>query len=229
MLDQHASKKTQKALIIVAHPDDAEISMGMKIYHDIQQGYNIHIHIHTLSRGAIDNPDIAQQRVKECLSAGEILGVRNYTFSNITDTRFVTERAQINVELFSIIGKVQPDIIYTHYPEDQHLDHRITSEEVLIVAEREVPNICYFRSPYSKNFTPNLFFFGGEQMMEKKCQALRCFSSQNQLNVQTFKNLASVTSHQFLHHRVMKRIQSSHESPLYAELFYLERHIIGSI
>ena len=42
-------KDNTKVLIIVAHPDDAEISMGMRIYDYVQSGCEVFVH--SLSMG----------------------------------------------------------------------------------------------------------------------------------------------------------------------------------
>ncbi|CAO0837844.1 PIG-L family deacetylase OS=Streptomyces microflavus OX=1919 GN=Smic_04920 PE=4 SV=1 [Streptomyces microflavus] len=57
-----------------------------------------------------------------------VLMVNQYTFSDILDTRFVERRGRINSELFRVIREARPDVIYTHYPDDQHIDHSITAK-----------------------------------------------------------------------------------------------------
>ncbi len=214
----------QRVLIVVSHPDDAELAMGMKIASYIAQGHEVFIHC--LSKGSVDDPDLAEVRVKECLRAGAVLGVTGYSFSDILDTRFADERSRVNAEMFRVINELRPYVVYTHYPEDQHLDHRITAEEVLIVAEREVFNIRFFRSPYSKNFSPNLFFFGDEQLMDKKRKALQCFHSQSQFDMHVLTTLSSMVYYQSLHHRIVRRVSRDFmESTPYVELFVVERHI----
>lgn len=210
----------RKILIVVAHPDDAELSMGMKIYDHVLN--NDDVYIHCLSRGSSDE-ETCKIREKETIEAGNILGVGSYVFEDIPDTEFVENRIAINKLLFGIIQDLKPDTVYTHYPEDQHLDHRITSEEVLIVAEREVPNIIFFQSPYSKNFKPNMFFLAGDEKMNKKHEAISCFTSQGQFNADIFKSFNSLLFLQHLHHRVIKEAKEKIKGNIYAELFHIER------
>ncbi len=210
---------TKTVLVVVAHPDDAEISMGMRIRSYALGGDRVHIHC--LTTGA-DSLNGTAQRQKECLAAGAILGVDDYTFSDIPDTRFVEDRGRINAELFRVFREVRPDIAYTHFPEDQHLDHSITAQEVTTVALREANNLRYFRSPYSIGFEPTQFFVGTRELLDAKTAALQCFASQQQLDMEVFRALTEVAYRQHVHHRVVERFPSG---SAYAEMFRTQREI----
>ncbi|GAA4600882.1 PIG-L family deacetylase [Actinoallomurus liliacearum] len=206
-------------LVVVAHPDDAEIAMGMRIRWYVLNGAQVRVHC--LTTGA-PGPDGTQVRQDECLAAGALLGVDQYTFSPIPDARFVEHRGAINADLFSVFHQPRPDIVYTHYPADQHLDHSITAQEVTTVALREATNLRYFRSPYSIGFEPTMFFMGTQELLKAKVQALQCFASQQQLDMDVFRQLAEVTHRQFLHHRIVGRFPSEASC---AELFRIARHL----
>ncbi|MEO6086601.1 MAG: PIG-L family deacetylase [Umezawaea sp.] len=109
--------------------------------------------MHCLTTGA-PGPDGTASRPDECRAAGALLGVDQYTFSSIPDTRFVEHRGAIHADLFSIFNDTRPDIVYTHYPGDQHPDHSTTGQEVTTVAQREARNLHYFRSPYTPGSNP---------------------------------------------------------------------------
>lgn len=206
-------------LIVVAHPDDAEIAMGMRMHWYAQNGARVRVHC--LTDGATDMAG-GDVRRKECLAAAALLGVNDYTFSDIPDSRFTDHRGTINRELFRLFRQGRPDIVYTHYPNDQHLDHVTTAHEVRAVALREAGDLTYFRSPYSAGFDPNEIFMGTSELLKIKEAALRCFASQRQLDMTTFSTLAEVTHRQHIHHRVVERF------PPYAtaaELFTIARRI----
>lgn len=206
-------------LIVVAHPDDAEIAMGMRIHEYATQGARVWVHC--LTTGA-PGPDGAPERRDECLAAGAILGVENYSFSNIPDTRFIENRGEINSDLFELFDQTRPDVVYTHFPDDQHLDHRVTAQEVTTVALRAANNLIYFRSPYSIGFEPTKIFVGTQELLDLKARALRCFASQQQLDMDVFRKLAEVVYRQHVHHRVVERFPPETNS---AELFRTARDI----
>lgn len=206
-------------LVVAAHPDDAEISMGMRIHDYACQGAQVRVHCLTTGTRV---GRMADQRRQECLKAGEILGVHDYTFSDVPDTRFTENRTLINSELFALLERVCPDIVYTHYPDDQHLDHQVTAREVTAVALRTVNDLTYFRSPYSLGFEPTGVFVATPELLGVKAAALRCFTSQAQLDMEAFGLLNQVAYRQHVHHRVVERFPDSH---VCAELFRVARQI----
>ncbi|MFJ8273819.1 PIG-L deacetylase family protein [Streptomyces sp. NPDC094154] len=206
-------------LVVVAHPDDAEISMGMRIRAYADDGARVRVHC--LTPGA-PGPNGASERIEECRAASTILGIDQYTFSAIPDNQFVERRVEINTSLFRVFAEQRPDIVYTHFPDDQHLDHRITAQEVTTVALREANDLCYFRSPYSIGFEPSTVFVGTQDLLETKAAALKCFTSQAQLDMDTFVKLATVAHRQHVHHRVVERFPPGLEC---AELFRTAREI----
>src|SRR3989344_7946303 len=215
-----------KVLIVVAHPDDADVSMGMKICNLKRLGY--HVHIHCLSKGGKKANEIEykQEREAEALRAGEILGVDKYTFSDFADTLFESDRSKIRDKLEKTIKEEKPDVVYTHYFEDLHIDHEITSKETLIAA-RSAKTLIYFRSPYSRNFTPKIFYFGDEISMSKKYNALKCFKSQKFLDAEFLKQASSVLFFEYLHPQLILDVKMSYgkkiDEPFYCEFFIPER------
>ncbi|WP_221354648.1 PIG-L deacetylase family protein [Streptomyces beigongshangae] len=207
-------------LIVVAHPDDAEIAMGMRLRDHTLTGD--HVRVHCLSPGA-STAEEADQRRSECRAAGALLGVAEYSFSQIPDNEFVERRVEINRELFRVFSKRRPDIVYTHFPDDQHLDHRITADEATTVALREAEALYYFRSPYSHGFEPTLYFIGTPDLLAAKQAALACFHSQQQLDMSVFSGLTELAYRQHLHHRVVERFPDGAHG---AEMFRTARQVV---
>ncbi|TDD61943.1 PIG-L family deacetylase [Actinomadura darangshiensis] len=204
-------------LIVVSHPDDAEIAMGMRMLAHARSGARVHVHCLTTG-----HPSNAPDRLNERRAAGKLLGVSNYTFSAIPDTRSTDHRGAINAALINLFSDTRPDIIFTHYPADQHLDHATTGTEATAVTLRGVANLRYFRSPYSIGFEPTLFFMGNADLLRIKAKALDCFSSQQQLDMNLYQRLAEVTYRQHLHHRVVEQFPPEADC---AELFLIARQI----
>ncbi|MFD9562209.1 PIG-L deacetylase family protein [Streptomyces sp. NPDC059994] len=206
-------------LVVVAHPDDAELAMGMRIRDYALTGARVHVHC--LTTGA-PGPNGTAPRADECRAAGAVLGVDRYTFAAIPDNHFVERRVEINTGLFRLFTQEHPDIVYTHFPDDQHLDHRITACEVTTVALRESNNLTYFRSPYSHGFEPTEVFVATPALLEAKAKALTCFASQKQLDMDLFTALATVAHRQHVHHRVVERFPEGYHC---AEQFRTARRI----
>ncbi|MCJ0872550.1 PIG-L deacetylase family protein [Streptomyces sp. AP-93] len=210
----------RSVLVIVAHPDDAELAMGMRIRDHVLAGDRVRVHC--LSTGSTQKDAVAVRR-DECLAASKILGIDGYTFSPIPDTRFTDHRGAINAALFDAFATERPDVVYTHYPDDQHLDHAVTGEEATTVAMREAADLIHFRSPYSRNFEPNLYFVGTPDLLAAKQEALACFSSQQQLDMAVFGGLTVLAYRQHVHHRVVERFPDGAHG---AETFRTARQIV---
>ncbi|MGW7312258.1 PIG-L deacetylase family protein [Streptomyces sp. NPDC054865] len=210
----------RSVLVVVAHPDDAELAMGMRIRDHVLAGDRVRVHC--LSTGSTAN-DYGAARRGECLAAAKVLGIGGYTFSQIPDTRFTDHRGAINSALFSAFAAERPDVVYTHYPDDQHLDHTVTGEEATTVAMREAADLIHFRSPYSRNFEPNLYFVGTPDLLTAKEAALACFISQQQLDMTVFGGLTALAYRQHVHHRVVERFPGTSAG---AEMFRTARQIV---
>jgi len=111
----------------------------------------------------------------------------------------------VRLEKLRVFREARPDVVHTHFPDDQHLDHSIAAQEVTTVALREANDLVYFRSPCSVNFEPTNVFVGTQELLDAKEAALKCFASQRQLDMEVFRKLAEVGYRQPVHHRVVER------------------------
>ncbi|SDT83415.1 N-acetylglucosaminyl deacetylase, LmbE family [Streptomyces sp. TLI_053] len=210
----------RSVLAVVAHPDDAELAMGMRLLDHARAGDRVRVHCLSTGRPGKDDSEV---RRAECLAAAKILGIGRYTFSRIPDTRFTDHRGAINAALFDTFALGRPDTVYTHFPDDQHLDHAVTGEEATAVAMREAADVVHFRSPYSRNFEPNLIFVGTPELLAAKQKALTCFASQQQLDMPVFTGLNTLAYRQHVHHRIVERFPKDAYG---AEMFRTARQIV---
>lgn len=212
-----------KVLIIVAHPDDAEISMGMKIQEHVSK--HDEVFIHCISKGGNKGEELKAIRVHEAIEAGKILNINNYSFSDITDSDFESHRVKIRTVVEQLVKEINPDIVYTHFYKDMHTDHMVVAEEVLI-GSRSVPTLKYFRSPYSVEMLPNEFFFGDQELIKLKEEAIKKFESQKQIDISVLKKFSSVVYFEYLHpHLIQKIMQCKKTQELYVEFFSVVRQI----
>ncbi|MEV3927727.1 PIG-L family deacetylase [Actinomadura coerulea] len=114
--------------------------MGIRIHWYARNGARVHVHCPTIG-------DSISIRQKECLAAADLLGIEKYTFSSVPDTHSPECRGDIQSALTDVLRGTRPDIVYTQYPADQHLDHTTTGAQVTAAALRETLNMRYFRSP----------------------------------------------------------------------------------
>jgi len=54
-----------------------------------------------------------------------------------------------------------------------------------------------------------MFFMGTRELLDVKVRALKCFGSQQQLDMNVFRQLAEVAHRQYVHHRVVQGLDRS--------------------
>lgn len=203
-------------LVLVAHPDDAELGMAMRLAHLAQRGAAVHVHC--FSSGA---PDVAERRLAECLAAGAVLGVRGYTFGELPENHLGSRTAEVNDVAYAMVSELRPASVFTHVPDDQHPDHVAVGRAVTAVALREVPHVEHFRSPYTQGFRPNRTMLADEGLFALRQKALACFASQRQLPVEALEAAVRYEHYGHVHHRVVREIGE----PRYGEQFVLVREV----
>jgi len=145
-------------LAICAHPDDAELSCGGTLKKYSQQGHNIFIALTTsgnIGSNIYNMEEIAAIRENEQLEAAKFVGAAvkflRYNDENLFDTP-ETRRSVLNA-----IRWANPDVIFTHSPNDKSTDHAVTSkivtEVILSVGAKNVPTD---EKPINK--APSIFF-----------------------------------------------------------------------
>ena len=133
----------KSVLVVAAHADDESLGCGATIKKHVDSGDQVTIIFMTDGVGSrsVESTDGSKRNLaKE--KALQVLGVDNlyqYDFpDNAMDSVPLLEVVQV-VE--SVIDKVQPQIIYTHFHGDVNVDHRICFD-VVMTATRPVPNQC---------------------------------------------------------------------------------------
>lgn len=119
------SGKYHKALIIGAHPDDPESMCGGTILALKDIGCEVVCVYFTQGEGGIRGKSEEEARTirhQEALNSCALMGVRPVFMTQIDG------RSQVNAaaydEMKALIDAEKPDLVITHWPMDQHRDHR---------------------------------------------------------------------------------------------------------
>jgi len=160
-----------KILAIGAHPDDLEYGCGGALY-KLSKAKNS-INLLVMTRGDLGGK--ADMRQKEQERSAKILKAKLY-WGRFSDTQIPLQKETINtIEFF--IKKIQPNLIFTLFPNDTHQDHRVVSQAT-ITAARYVHNVLFFETPSTIEFTPASVFVDIESILDKKLQLLKAHKSQ---------------------------------------------------
>ena len=89
---------------------------------------------------------------------------------------FISDSADTVQNLSDIIEKINPDIVFTHFYDDRHQDHRKTSFCVRSACWGKY-NLLYFQSYSTMNFEPSIFV-DITNFIQLKIRAINCYISQ---------------------------------------------------
>jgi bacillithiol biosynthesis deacetylase BshB1 len=176
------------ALIVAAHPDDAEIAMGGTIAALVSQG--VRVIVADLTNGEPTPHGSPEIRAKETAMASGILGISERRLLSLTN-REVFDTIENRKVVSSLIREVRPDILFGPYWEDAHPDH--TEASRLIEAARfyskfvksDLPHapwyprkqFYYFSTHMKGRFSPS-FVYDISPFLEKKIDSINAYASQ---------------------------------------------------
>ena len=174
MLQFELPASTNRILCLGAHADDIEIGCGGTLLKWRQQYPDLQVHWVVFSAEG--------QRASEAQnSARRMLGQAAHEIS-VQDFRtsyFPFDAAKIK-EFFESLKVVTPDVIFTHYRDDRHQDHRVLSDLAWntfrdhFILEYEIPK-------YDGDFgAPNIFVPLTDELAQKKAaHVFESFPSQS--------------------------------------------------
>ena len=116
---------------VVAHPDDADIFCGGTLAKHADRGDDVTIVYMTRGEyGGFDTTEaeLAATREAEAEAAAETLGAEA-SFLDFQDGR-VTYSLENRLTLVEELRELRPDVVLTHFRDDMHPDHRVTSRLV---------------------------------------------------------------------------------------------------
>lgn len=118
-------------LCVVAHPDDAEILCAGTLCRYAQSGHAVTIAVFTdgsMGDAIIRPSELRAIRQKETAAAAKVINAQ-LIWGGIPDEHVFPDAAQ-RLRMIDILREADPDIIFTHSPNDYHPDHRYVSQLV---------------------------------------------------------------------------------------------------
>lgn len=195
-----------RALVIVAHPDDAEFWAGGAVAQWCAEGIEVSYLVLTDGDAGGLDPSVARSKLPETRRAEQrkaaaILGVRDVVFMGWTEGTLSAD-LQSRREVVRVVRATRPHRVITWTPEwnwsrfrsSCHIDHRGTGELALSSLYPDAGNphahVDLMESESLEPWTvPEIWLINGTQpnryvditdVFEKKLEALRAHSSQTQ-------------------------------------------------
>ncbi|ASY21915.1 GlcNAc-PI de-N-acetylase [Candidatus Planktophila dulcis] len=175
----------EEVLVIAAHPDDETLGMGGTIHKLGLLGSRVRVVF--LSDGVNSREDIRESLVSRRTAATKALKILNCSDVYFCD---YPDNSMDSVTLIDIVKTIEdsindfsPTVLFTHFPHDLNVDHRITGQACLVAARPKVnckiKSLLFFEVQSStewnfgaSQFKPNMFVDITESF-EVKMKALR--------------------------------------------------------
>ena len=171
----------EEILVIAAHPDDETLGMGGTIHKLSLLGSRVRVVF--LSDGVESRDEI-----RESLESRRAAAINALKVLNCSDVLFYDypDNSMDSVPLIDIVKTVEncisdfnPTLLFTHFPHDLNVDHRITSQACLVAARpkvnRNIKSLLYFEVQSStewnfgsSQFIPNMFVDISDSFQFKK-------------------------------------------------------------
>lgn len=131
-----------KVLILVAHPDDEIIMCGATIDKLIKKGHEVFVTFYTKNCQGYFYKETQVKRkkraLKEANKSAHILGYK-INFLPFHDMEVGKNKGVLLQHTIKEIRRINPDVIFTHYSLDKHIDHRTLGK---IVPEANFQSGC---------------------------------------------------------------------------------------
>ncbi|HEX5132250.1 MAG TPA: PIG-L deacetylase family protein [Candidatus Krumholzibacteria bacterium] len=184
-----AFEKTGSVLCLGAHSDDIEIGCGGTMLRLLAANPAAAVHWVVFSARA-DRAREAEASATRFLAGAATRAVELHQFR---DGFFPAEQARIKTYFEELKSRVQPDVIFTHYRDDLHQDHRVICELTWntfrnhMILEYEVPK---WDGDMGR---PNVYVHLGAADAGRKVEILmECFATQagkHWFDAETFTSL----------------------------------------
>jgi len=192
------AEEPRRALVIVAHPDDAEFLCGAAVARWCSEGWEVSYLLTTSGDMGSHDGDMSRQRLgiireKEQRQAANVLGVRECVFLRYPDG-FVEDTVEMRGQIVREIRRLRPDTVVTwdpFRPSFTHRDHRITGQSALDAVFPLSRNHLAFPEQLAEGLQPHRvkevllagaaepdFYVDVTDFLERKIQALRKHKSQ---------------------------------------------------
>jgi LmbE family N-acetylglucosaminyl deacetylase len=188
----------ERALVITAHPDDAEFLAVGTIAKMCDLGWDVRICVATSGDKGTRNPDMRRQelaatREAEQRAAAAVLGLRECIFWGYPDG-FLQESAELRGQVVALIRRLRPDVIVSwdgFRSGFNHSDHRVIGRIVRDALFPAAHDPLYYAEQRDDGLeahrTAELLMAGAEDAdfhvdigpwLERKVDAILCHTSQ---------------------------------------------------
>ena len=177
-------------LIIMAHPDDAELCCSGTILSCIDNGLSVGMI--DLTRGELGTRGSGKVRIEEAKNAAKVLGV-NFRYNLELRDGFISDDEESIFDVIKVIREFKPKVIITNSKTDRHPDHesaarlvkkacflsgliKISTKKDNLDQESWRPKSLLYS--IQNNYVEPHFVVDVSKYIDVKINAIKCFKSQ---------------------------------------------------
>jgi LmbE family N-acetylglucosaminyl deacetylase len=201
--EKDGQRPIERALVVVAHPDDPEFGFGASIASLADGGAEVYYCICTDGSQGGEDPSVPDEkltatRYEEQRAAAEVLGVRDVVFLGFRDG-YLEPNVDLRRAITREIRRFKPDLVMTHHPlratsvpiGASHPDHLAVGEATLAAVYPDARNPRAYSELLAQGFEPHRVrevwlpgfeaadvFIDATPYIERKIQAVMCHTSQ---------------------------------------------------
>jgi LmbE family N-acetylglucosaminyl deacetylase len=188
---------SRRIAVIAAHPDDEVLGCGATMARHSAGGDEVHVLIvaegatsRSATRDRLESKDRLSQLAASAHRANELLGTTNLELLEFPDNRMDSvDLLDVVKAIETFLERSKPHTVYTHWPFDLNVDHRIVSEAVQTACRPvpqsmqeqmlffEVPSSTEWRAIAARSFEPN-HFVEVSATLELKRRALAIYAGE---------------------------------------------------
>lgn len=169
-----AKGQRQSVIVFGAHPDDVEIGMAGTISRLATEGNIVYVCIASI-------PDERERRILETREAARIMGVKEVFFMLLKPQDLGYNRKTIGA-IDSIVSRLNPHSIFTHWVEDSHQDHVNLTRCIIAATRKNNFNVYMYEQTIPGGITPAAFraqyLIDVSDYVEQKMASIRAHISQ---------------------------------------------------
>ena len=174
-------------LVIMAHPDDAELLCGGAITKSTAAGKRVGVL--DLTAGEMGSAGSIEERAAEAARASRIMGLTERRNAGLPDAVLENDNESRHV-LVEHLRALRPSLVVTHWKVGRHRDHRITSELVRdacflsglkkldVPGEPFRPAKLIYATAFREDAAPPDFVVDISEHIDAKLEAINTYASQ---------------------------------------------------
>lgn len=180
-----------RVAVIAAHPDDELLGIGGTLARHVRNGDEVHAVVVADGAGSRYPAELVATLEKQARRAAEVIGFTSLQFLSLPDQRLdAVPLIETTQRLEGVLDEIEPETVYTHFPEDVNSDHRLVARCAWTAcrpyARPGLRKFAVFETPSSTEwawpmtgteFRPN-WFVDVTETLEIKIAAMECYETE---------------------------------------------------